>query len=54
MSLSSHRQHKIYIAATMGYGLGSEDPEELALYEMIKKEIEKGCKNINKGIQRTD
>ena len=54
MSLSSHRQHKIYIAATMGYGLGSEDPEELALYEMIKKEIEKGCKNRNMGIKRTD
>ena len=54
MSLSSHRQHKIYIAATMGYGLGSEDPEELALYEMIKKEIEKESKNRNMGIQRTD
>ena len=54
MSLSSHRQHKIYIAATMGYGLGSEDPEELALYEMIKKEIEKGCKKRKMGIQRTD
>ena len=54
MSLSSHRQHKIYIAATMGYGLGSEDPEELALYEMIKKEIEKVCKNRNMGIKRTD
>ena len=54
MSLNSHRQHKIYIAATMGYGLGSEDPEELALYEMIKKEIEEGSKNRNMGIQRTD
>ena len=54
MSLSSHRQHKIYIAATMGYGLGSEDPEELALYEMIKKEIEKDCINRNMGIKRTD
>ena len=56
MSLSSHRQHKIYIAATMGYGLGSEDPEELALYEMIKKEKEKekDCKNRNMGIKRTD
>ena len=53
MNLSSHRQHKIYIAATMGYGLGSEDPE-LALYEMIKKEIEKVSKNRNMGIQRTD
>jgi len=54
MSLSSHRQHKIYIAATMGYGLGSEDPEELALYKMIKKEIEEENKNRNMGIQRTD
>ncbi len=54
MNLSSHRQHKIYIAATMGYGLGSEDPEERALYEMIKKEIEKDSKNRNMGMQRTD
>ena len=54
MSLSSHRQHKIYIAATMGYGLGSEDPEELALYEMIKKEIKNDSKNRNTGIKRTD
>ena len=54
MSLSSYKQHKIYTAATMGYGLGSEDPDELALYEMIKKEIEKDSKNRNMGIQRTD
>ena len=54
MSLSSHRQHKIYIAATMWYGLGSEDPEEMDLYEMIKKEIEKDRKKRNIGIQRTD
>jgi len=54
MSLSPHKKHKIYIAATMGYGLGSEDTEELALYEMIKKEIEKDSKNRNMGIQRTD
>ena len=54
MNLSSHRQHRIYIAATMGYGLGSEDPEELALYEMIKKKIKKDSKNRNMGIQRTD
>ncbi len=38
----------------MGYGLGSEDPEELALYEIIKKEIKKGSKNNNMGIQRID
>ena len=54
MNLSSHRQHKIYIAATMGYGLGFEDPKELALYQIIKKEIEKGTKNRNMGIRRTD
>ncbi len=52
MSLSSHRQHKIYIAATMGFGLGSEDPEELEYYEMIKNEIKKKKKIF--GIQRTD
>ena len=54
MTLSSHKQHKIYIAATMGYGLGSEDPEELALYNMIKKEIQKDSKNRNMGIKRAD
>ena len=54
MSLSSHRQHKIYLAATMGYGLGSEDPEELALFNIIQKEIEKDRKNRNMGIQRAD
>ena len=54
MILSPYRQHKIYIAAMMGYGLGSEDQEELALYEMFKKEIEKDRKNRNMGIQRTD
>tara|TARA_Y100001968_G_scaffold107686_1_gene97378 strand:- start:1406 stop:1570 length:165 start_codon:yes stop_codon:yes gene_type:complete len=54
MSLNSHRKQKIYIAATMGFGLGSEDPEELALYEMIKKEIEKESNHRNMGAQRTD
>ena len=54
MGLSSHRQHKIYIAAAMGYGLGSEDPQELALYKILKKEIEKDRHNRNMGIQRTD
>ena len=51
MTLSFHRKHKIYIAAKMGYGLGSEDPEELAYYEMIKNELEE---NKNNGTQRTD
>ena len=51
MILSSHRQHKIYVSSTIGYRLGSEDPEELAYYEKIKKEIAKDKSN---GIQRTD
>ena len=54
MTLSPHRQHKIYIAATMGYGLGSEDPDEVAYYEQIKKEIKKDKENMNLGISRTD
>tara|TARA_Y100001968_G_scaffold286149_1_gene286615 strand:+ start:497 stop:661 length:165 start_codon:yes stop_codon:yes gene_type:complete len=54
MTLSSHRKHKIYVAATMGYCLGSEDPEELAFFEMIKKKIEDDRKNKNMGIQRID
>ena len=30
---------RIYLAATMNYGLGSDDPEELAYYNKIRKEI---------------
>ena len=37
MPLSSYRMHKIYIAAIMNYGLGSDDPEELAYYNKIRK-----------------
>ena len=39
MPLSSYRMHRIYLAATMNYGLGSDDPEELAYYNKIKKEM---------------
>ena len=39
MPLSSYRMHRIYLAATMNYGLGSDDPEELAYYNKIRKEI---------------
>ncbi len=39
MSLSSYRMHRIYLAATMNYGLGSDDPEELAYYNKIRKEM---------------
>ncbi len=54
MTLTPHRLHRIYIAATMGYGLGSEDPEELAFYNILRNEIKKDRNNKNLGIQRTD
>ena len=40
MSLSSYRMHRIYLAATMNYGLGSVDPEELEYYNKIRKEMD--------------
>ena len=40
MSLSYYRTHKIYIAATMNYGLGSNDHEEVAYYNKVRKEME--------------
>ena len=51
MPLSSYRMHRIYLAATMNYGLGSEDPEELSYYNKIKKEMDE-MKNdsVKKGI----
>ena len=54
MTLSPHRKHKIYIAAIMGYGLGSEDPEELNYYQIIKEKIKKMKDNRNMGVQRID
>ena len=43
--------HKIYLAATMNYGLGSDDPEELAYYNKIKKEMNNMKKDsVKKGI----
>ena len=51
MSLSSYRMHRIYLAATMNYGLGSNDPEELAYYNQIRKETDDMKKDpIKKGI----
>ncbi len=51
MPLSSYRMHKIYIAATMKYGLGSDDLEELAYYYKIRKEMDDMKKQpIKKGI----
>ena len=40
MSLSTNRMHRIYLAATMNYGLGSSNPEELAYYNKIRKEMD--------------
>ena len=51
MALSSYRIHRIYLAATMNYGLGSDDPEELAYYNKIRKEIDDMKKEpVKKGI----
>ena len=51
MALSSQRMHKIYIAATMNYGLGSDDPEEFAYYNKIRKEMDDMKRQpIKKGI----
>ena len=53
MTLSPHRQHKIYLAATMGYGLGSEDPEEIAYFKQVKEEMKQDREKRNLGISRT-
>ena len=51
MSLSSYRMHKIYLAATMNYGLGSDDPGEVSYYKKIRKEMEDMKKDsVRKGI----
>ena len=43
--------HRIYLAATMGYGLGSDDPEELAYYNKIRADMEDMKKDsVKKGI----
>ena len=50
MPLSSYRMHRIYLAATMNYGLGSYDQEELAYYNQIRKEMDDMKKDpIKKG-----
>ncbi len=54
MSLSSHRKQKIYLAATMGYGLGSDDLEEISFYKKIRKEMKDDKKNGYIGIDRED
>ena len=48
MSLSSYRMQRIYLAATMHYSLGSNDPEELAYYNKIRKEMDDMKKELIK------
>jgi len=51
MALSSYRMHRIYLAATMNYGLGSDDPEELTYYNKLREEIDEMKKaSVKKGI----
>ena len=51
MTLSLYRMHRIYIAATMNYGLGSDNQEELAYYKKIRKEMDDMKKHsVKKGI----
>ena len=51
MPLSPYRMHRIYIAVTMNYGLGSDNPEEIAYYNKIKKQMEDMKKDsVKKGI----
>ena len=51
MLLSSYRIHRIYLAATMNYGLGSDNREELAYYNKIRKEMDDIKKHsVKKGI----
>ena len=46
--------HKIYLAAIMNFGLGSDDPEELAYYNKLRKEMNEIEKDaVKKGIPLT-
>ena len=43
--------HRIYLAATMNYSLGSNEPEEWAYYNKIRKKMDDMKKDsIKKGI----
>ena len=51
MPLSSYRMHRIYIAATMDFGIGSNDIEELIYYNKIRREMDEMKKDsVKKGI----
>jgi len=40
MTLGPYRMHRIYLAMTIGYALGSDDLEELAYYNRLRKEMD--------------
>ena len=50
MTLGSYRMNRIYLAATMGYGLGSDYPEELAYYNKLRKEMDDMKKDLIKKV----
>ena len=51
MALSSYIMHRIYLAATMGYVLSSDDPEEVAYFKKLRKEMDDMKKDsVKKGI----
>ena len=51
MTLRSYKMHRIYLAVTMGYGLGSDDPEELCYYNKLIEDIDDMKKDLlNRGI----
>ncbi len=54
MGITAHRKQKIYLAATMGYGLGSNAPEEVAFYSKIREDMKDDKKNGYMGIIRED
>ncbi len=54
MALTAHRKHKIYLIVTMGYKLGSNDPEEVAFYTKTKEEMKDDKQNGHRGIPRED
>ena len=54
MPLTAHRKQKIYLAAIMEYGLGSDDTEEVAFYKKIKEEMIDDKNKGHMGIARED
>ena len=46
--------YRIYLTATMRYGIGSDDPEELAYYNKLKQDMDDMKKDkIKKGLPLT-